>query len=99
AKTLDTLETHVRRCGHVINDLLNFARTRPVRLETVDPAAVLRNALREHVIPKSIRVVVDVGSDLTPIQGDQQLLEQAISNLVANALEAMRLLIACSSNC
>ena len=36
-----------------------------------------------------VRIVQDVASDLPPVAGDAELLQQACTNLVANAIQAM----------
>jgi PAS domain S-box-containing protein len=89
AKTIETLESHIQRCSRVISDLLDFVRARPLRLASIDPQALVRDVLREHPIPDRIRVVTEIAPELPDVVADLQLLEQAISNLIANALKAM----------
>jgi PAS domain S-box-containing protein len=89
ARTVETIENHVQRCSRVITDLLDFARSRPLRQEAIDPAALLRDALREHPIPRQIRVFREVDPAVPRFLGDEPFLQQAISNLIANALRAM----------
>lgn len=88
-RTVETIENHVQRCSRVITDLLDFARARTLRHEVVDPKALLRNALGEHAVPRQIRVLTDVDPALPEFMGDEPFLQQALSNLIANALRAM----------
>src|SRR5262249_22154328 len=67
SRTVETIENHVQRCSRVITDLLDFARSRPLRQEGIDARVLLRNALREHLVPPHITVVSEIDPGLSPL--------------------------------
>ncbi len=77
--------THLKR---VVGEFLAFARPGTRRSERVDLAAILRRAAED---PALAPVRLDVaGGGPWWVEGDAELLERAIKNLVANAVDAQR---------
>lgn len=89
---LGILDEEVDRLNRLVRDLLAYARPveprgRPVDLERVAVETV-EAALPDHEDPSAIDVTIDFERCPT-IHGDPDLLQQAIANVVDNALWAM----------
>ncbi len=75
---------HLQR---VLEDFLTFARQGSTRLERLDLAAVAHRAAADPALAgTAVRVGAEAG--LAIINGDRQLLERAVRNLLANAAQA-----------
>lgn len=96
----DTIPTLVRdihesaqRIERIVNDLKDFARPGPPGgLESVNVNAAAQRALRlltHLIVRRTTRFHTHFGSDVPPIHGDAQQVEQVVVNLVVNALEAL----------
>jgi PAS domain S-box-containing protein len=89
---LDIIVAQTDRITKLIQQLLNFARPARMELRSLDLSVLLRGllALTEHQIAKErIGVKAEFASDLPPILGDANQLEQAFLNIVINAWHAM----------
>jgi two-component system cell cycle sensor histidine kinase/response regulator CckA len=90
-RTLDTLQSCVKRGADLIRQILTFARG--VRSERAPLQT--RNAVRDihkvvvETMPKSITITSDVPSDLWNISADMTQLHQVLMNLCINARDAM----------
>jgi signal transduction histidine kinase len=75
--------------GQVVTNFLNFARPTELVLAPVDMAAIAERAAEEIRGEARARGGdVTVRGEFVPVDGDEVLLRQAISNLCRNALEA-----------
>ncbi len=87
------LATGVRNLGHILSNLLQFAKgSDPVR-ERLDPSDLLAEAAEfagPLVKEKGIRVRKEVRKAPAFFYGDRVLLRQALLNLIVNAVEAMK---------
>ena len=89
---LDIIIAQTDRITKLIRQLLNFARPARMELRSLDLSELLQGllTLTEHQIAKEgISVKAEFGSDLPPILGDANQLEQAFLNIVINAWHAM----------
>jgi len=75
----------------VVQGFLKFMRPQDLRLEPVDMNVVLSEiALAEPEATQTlVRIALDLERDLPPVMGDAELLRQACTNLLANAVESM----------
>jgi two-component system sensor histidine kinase AtoS len=89
AECLDEIARESRLLARVVDDFLTFARPGTRRLERCDLCGVARRAASDPVFaPPGVRLELPaVAAELT---GDPVLLERAVRNLVANAVEAVR---------
>jgi PAS domain S-box-containing protein len=89
---LELVETETQRCSRIVSSLLNFSRISPpafgeVRIEELINRCVI---LSGHKLELSdIRLESDIQSDIPPINGDFNQLQQCIINLIFNAIDAM----------
>ncbi len=84
---IDRETEHLQR---VLEDFLSFARPGTTRLETVDLTTLADRAAADPALSGiGVEVETAEGADVS-IQGDPQLLERAVRNLLHNAAEAER---------
>jgi signal transduction histidine kinase len=79
------------RIDAIVRSLLDYARPQVEELQAVEPGAVVRNTfalLEAQGALKSVRAQLDVADGLPMIRGRAQLLEQALVNLILNAVDA-----------
>ncbi len=89
---LDKAVEQAHRAGQVIRRIYSLARPGESRFETVHLAERVDAALAlmdSEIRQKNIRVALDL-SPLAVVEGDPVLLEQALFNLLRNAIESMR---------
>ncbi len=89
---LDLIEDQVERVNHVATTLLNLARPLKPEFRSTDLREVIQRALvdtREALIDNAIHVVIDVPEDLPPVPIDENQIEQALVNIILNAIDAM----------
>ena len=76
---------HLQR---VLEDFLSFAQPESVRVETVDLLSIARDAAADPALAE-VPVEIDAqGTTSWKLQGDSQLLERALRNLLHNAARA-----------
>jgi signal transduction histidine kinase len=89
---LDVLDEQIRRLDRVIQGFLKFTRPEELHLDAVLLEEVLKGVLRlvsGEVEKNGIRLITDIPTELPPVHGDRELLQQAFLNLMLNAKEAM----------
>ena len=90
---LNLIQDQVDRLDEVLEGIRAFFRTGNETVSAVDVNEVVRRVMdtfREDFAPADIGVRLDLTSNLPPIHGNANQLQQVISNLVRNALEAMK---------
>ncbi len=94
AKTaLNRIDNQVTRLGEVFTGIRDFFRGDKETFTSVEVNDVIRRVLdsyRDDLAGNKIVVRLDLASNLPPINGNVGQLQQVISNLVRNALEAMK---------
>jgi signal transduction histidine kinase len=91
-ENLEVIAQEIVRLDHVVQGFLKFARPEEVRLAPVDVKALLSEVGRlmtPEAARAGARIADDVVPDLPPVAGDAELLRQALTNLVTNAVQAM----------
>jgi signal transduction histidine kinase len=103
AEVVGGLTRELDRIDLIVRGLLEYARPQEEPLTLLDPAAVLRSAhalLEAQGALKPVRTELAIAGPLPSILGRAHLLEQAIVNLVLNAVDAapggLVVLAACS---
>lgn len=85
-----TVLEEVKRLKQIVNEFSNFAR-----MPKPEPKQMQLNDVLEHVsilyrnVSETIRVESDLAAELPLIDGDETLLQQALINLVKNAVDAV----------
>ncbi|HUF17741.1 MAG TPA: ATP-binding protein [Thermoanaerobaculia bacterium] len=87
---LRKMEQQTFRASHLVNNLLNFARTRSGSMETVDMADMVHNTLSVNENLLNTRdLTVHVGElPHLKVLGDVYQLQQVLTNLLLNARDA-----------
>lgn len=91
-ENLDVIAQEIVRLDNVVQGFLKFVRPQELRLGPVDVQAMLSEVARlmaPEAARAGARITQDVASELPPVAGDTELLQQACTNLVTNALQAM----------
>ena len=87
-RALARAERGVRRSNDIIEDLLDYARTRPLERTRFELDPWLRQGLADITLPAGIELVRDMASCAT-VDADGARLLRCIINLVMNAAEAI----------
>ena len=90
AELLAGMTREVERIDRIVRGLLDYARPREEPLALLDPVAVVRGAyglLEAQGALKPVRPSLDLVPGVPPMLGRAHLLEQAIVNLVLNAVD------------
>ena len=86
------IQLQVKRLNTTLSDLLNFARPREPEIAPCDLAGLVRQMLtlvRADAQKHHIQVVEEIPADLPAINADATQIQQAILNLLLNAIQAM----------
>jgi signal transduction histidine kinase len=89
---LEIIERHTRQAQRVLQDLLNFARPKAAGSGTTNACAVaasITEVFSVQAVKKGVRLALDCPVELLMVRMGVGELEQVISNLVINALDAV----------
>jgi two-component system, NtrC family, sensor kinase len=92
---LRVINEQAERAGHIVRDLLTFARKGPAERSPVDLGDVVRRtlSLMSYDLQRhGITVEVTLAPGLPPVLGDRHQLQQVALNLLSNAAHAVRTL-------
>lgn len=91
-ETVEDIYSETLRVKRIVNDLLEFARSKPPAKGPVDVSVLVVSTLnnrRAHRNPQDIGFEVDVPQGCM-VTADPHMLEQVFINLIDNALDAMK---------
>ncbi len=88
-KHLDMLEKQVDACDKIISDLLDFSRPYKAELEEVDINQLVQRMAQAAKPPQNVESSTSLAGSLPPAVADAGQIEQVLSNLIANAIQAM----------
>jgi PAS domain S-box-containing protein len=90
---LKIILNETQRTKDIVQDLLSFARQRPVQRELVQVNAVLRQTIKLRsydFASHGVEVSEDFDENLAPALGDAQQLQQVFLNILNNAYDAVQ---------
>jgi PAS domain S-box-containing protein len=90
---LQIILQETQRTKDIVQDLLSFARQRPVQRELVQVNTVLRQTLKLRsydFASHGVEVVEDLEEELAAALGDSQQLQQVFLNILNNAYDAVQ---------
>lgn len=88
-RAMDRIDRNVRRCDHIIDELLDFTRIKELNLTRIDLNIWLGKLLDEQNINSDIDVNFDSQEVDLQIVADVDRLRRAVINTVENACQAM----------
>ncbi len=91
-KSLQVIVTQVERITRVMNQLLAFARRRPVERRPLDLRETIEGSLemfQERLARHGIRIEKSFQDDCPKVHADADQMSQVLINLVMNAIQAM----------
>ena len=88
-RSLDRITRSIERCDKIIEELLDFSRSRDLRSETLVFDAWLRIVLGEFTVPAGIAMIIETGAGDAKIALDTDRLQRVIINHVENATQAL----------
>ena len=92
-ESLGIILQETQRTKYIVQDLLSFARQRPVQKEAVQVGAILRQTIKLRsydFTSHGVQVVEDFDKDLPATIGDSQQLQQVFLNIINNAYDAIQ---------
>jgi signal transduction histidine kinase len=92
AENLDVIANEIHRLDRVVQGFLRFVRPQDLRLGPVDVNALLTGLVRvaaPEAAAGNVEIVLDLSAGLPPVTADVELIGQACTNLVTNAIQAM----------
>lgn len=93
AEYLASMEDGLRRVQRIVRQLLDFSQQHEPELIATDINAVVDRVLvlTNHALTANhIRLEKHLGADLPPILADRHMIEQVLTNLVLNAVQAIK---------
>lgn len=88
-KDLELIVEQADRCKYIVGGLLNFARKNQVRYEMVNIVEFTKNSIQSIIKPDNVIIDFKAESDEINIMIDIQQMNQVLTNLEKNAVEAM----------
>ena len=89
---LTTIVTQVERITKIMNQLLSFARQRPIERRSLAMSLVVQDTvevIQERLEKRGVRFEVDLESDCPNVLADRDQMGQVLLNLTVNAIQAM----------
>jgi two-component system NtrC family sensor kinase len=90
---LDAIERETARIDRIVRGLLDYARPRratPASIDIEECVERVVNMLRDQGALKQVEVRTEMAPGVPELSGDRHELEQALVNLVLNAIDAMK---------
>jgi signal transduction histidine kinase len=92
ADNVEVIGESLQRLDRVVQGFLRFMRPQDLRLQPLDANALVGEVARiaeTEVRAAGVTVDLDLASDLPLVAADQELIQQAVSNLATNGIQAM----------
>lgn len=82
-----SLQNAITEINRIIGDVLDFARTTDLHLQTNSVSSILNNCISNIVIPKNVSI--DLPNNDVQINCDARKLQAVFSNLITNSIQAI----------
>ena len=83
---LDRVDRAVNRMSHQIEDVLDYVKVQPLKIETTNLADLIKDAVPENLSPN---IKINLPNDDITLICDTRKLEAAFTNLISNAIDAV----------
>ena len=86
------MSSELERCGNIVTGLLSFSRELPLEYKHIvfnDILDAVISLTRHKMELQNIRLITDFQTGIVMLKGDTNRLQQALLNLIFNAIEAM----------
>jgi signal transduction histidine kinase len=92
AAQFNRIEKGITRCDHIINQLLDYSRTKEAQVQDVDLDAWIAQVLQEEAVqlPPDLNLVCELGVGSEMAAFDPERLQRVMVNLLNNAAQAMQ---------
>ena len=91
-QSLEVIGSEIRRLDRVVQGFLRFMRPHELEFKPIEVATLVQSAVvlvEAEWQSQGIRFSIEVSPGLPPVEGDEELLRQALLNLIQNACQAM----------
>jgi signal transduction histidine kinase len=91
-QSLEVIGSEIRRLDRVVQGFLRFMRPHELVFKPIEVATLVQSAVvlvEAEWQSQGIRFSIEVSPGLPPVEGDEELLRQALLNLIQNACQAM----------
>ncbi|HEX9418783.1 MAG TPA: ATP-binding protein [Methylomirabilota bacterium] len=91
-QSLEVIGGEIRRLDRVVQGFLRFTRPHELDFKPIEVATLLQSAVvlvEAEWQSQGIRFSIEMPPGLPPLEGDEELLRQALLNLIQNACQAM----------
>lgn len=87
-RALQRADRNIVRCDKLIDELLDFTRTRELDLETTQLDDWLEEVVLSYEMPEAIKLEFDLASDVE-VKIDKERFRRCVINMLSNACDAM----------
>lgn len=87
---LDGAHRAAERCSALTRSLLAFCRGNPIETKSIEPGEFLLDFVEQMELPEGVDLRLDLAASLPAIEADPLALTRVLTNLIANACDAMR---------
>jgi signal transduction histidine kinase len=88
-KNLDVAEQEIRQANGIIEEILDYARSRDQVRVKVDLNSYLKDILSSYPLPKNVEMLVSYEDKPLSVIIDAQEIKQVVRNILSNAVEVM----------
>jgi signal transduction histidine kinase len=88
-RSLDRIGRSVDRCDKIIEELLDYSRTRDLQRETFAFDLWLRDVMAEFAAPATLTIAFELAAPAAKVALDTDRLQRVVINLVENAAQAL----------
>jgi signal transduction histidine kinase len=92
AAHFNRIETGIKRCDHIINQLLDYSRTKEAQVQDIELDAWIAQVLQEEAmqLPADLNLICDLGIGSELVAFDPERMRRVMVNLLNNAAQAMQ---------